>query len=172
LAIETARCDVKDKCLILAMLMSIVLGASACGASDGVPVGASPAVSTPSADGRLSPTVAAVETQPVEDGADAETLSVSLAETEMRVRNDLALALNVPAAEIAVSEIVTRAWVDDTLECGAQKGVFQAVPVPGFQIALKYGDETYRYHADRQGRFVRCVEPGKPLGPIMDGPRP
>ncbi len=94
---------------------------------------------------------------------------VSLAETEALVKADLAAALSVPVEQIQVVEVITRTWTDPGLGCGSQKGLVQAVPVPGYQIALAYGDEIFRYHTDRQAHFVRCLGPGKPLGPIMGG---
>ncbi len=93
--------------------------------------------------------------------------AISLVEIEDRVKADLAAALGVPVERIALAEVITQTWPDQGLGCGAPGDVIQAVPAPGYQIALAYGDETYRYHADRQGRFVRCVAPGKPLGPIL-----
>jgi hypothetical protein len=96
------------------------------------------------------------------DGVVSETDSVSV------VKSDLASALGAPPDQIRIVEVITQSWGDQSLGCDARTGVFQAVPVPGYRILLSYGNELYRYHTDQHGHFVRCVEPGKPLGPIID----
>jgi hypothetical protein len=92
---------------------------------------------------------------------------LSLADMETAVKADLAALLGIPIEHIGTTEAVAVSWPDQGLGCGARKGLFQAVPVPGYRIALSYGNDAFRYHTDRRGRFVRCLESGKPIGPII-----
>ena len=88
------------------------------------------------------------------------------AETEALVRADLAALLKVEADAIKVDEARSRTWTDKSLGCGERKGLEEPTPVPGYEFTLSHSDKKVRYHTDRHGRLVRCVKPGKPLGPI------
>lgn len=92
---------------------------------------------------------------------------ISLAGIEAAVTADLASALGVSVERIQVTEAVEQTWPDQGLGCTDRKGVLEAAPVSGYRIILAYGGETYRYHADQAGNYVRCLESGKPLGPII-----
>jgi len=145
--------------IVAALSIGLALSVTGCGASDSAP---QPTRTLPVAEATRPPAQASSE--PPE--AEVEE-SVPLAEIEERVKADLAVALGAPVERIALVEVITQTWPDQGLGCGAPGDVIQAVPTPGYRIALAYGGETYPYHADRQGRFVRCVAPGKPLGPIL-----
>jgi hypothetical protein len=145
--------------IIVALSIGLALSVAGCGASDNAP---QPTPTLPIAEETRTP--ARASSAPPK--AEVEEV-ISLVGIEDRVKADLAAALGVPVERIALAEVITQPWPDQGLGCGTPGDVIQAVPAPGYQIALEYGDETYRYHADRQGRFVRCVAPDKPLGPIL-----
>ena len=90
---------------------------------------------------------------------------LSRAETETRVRKDLAARLKVEAPQVGVVEASDRTWPDEGLGCVARKGLREPTPVPGFAFTLVHAGRTFVYHTDRSGRFVRC-DPKKPIDPI------
>lgn len=164
-----------NRLLGIVLLIGCILALGGCGtnaapqSADVLPQQAHPtaAAEPVGEEGLPAPTVAA---SPIPDALptlDIGETTISLIETETLVKADLAVALNVPVDRLQVTEVFTETWPDRELGCSATKGLFQAVPVPGYRIALSYGDEAFRYHTDRQGNFVRCLESGKPLGPII-----
>lgn len=90
----------------------------------------------------------------------------SRARAEAQVTADLARRRDVATDTISVAEVAERTWPDERLGCLGRRGVFEPVPVPGYRIVLALGERRYVYHADRQGRFVPCDPPAKPLDPI------
>jgi hypothetical protein len=96
----------------------------------------------------------------------ADDPTVSRTETEARVKRDLAAHLKVEESAFRVDESVDQEWPDETLGCGARKGLAEPVAVPGYAFTLVYRNQRFVYHADRRGRFVRCAPPAKPLDPI------
>lgn len=85
---------------------------------------------------------------------------------ETTVKNDLAAYLAVPPEEIRLLSMEERTWPDQGLGCRAQRGVFEPVRVPGFLVQLAHAEQTFNYHTDQAGRFIRCTDPGKPIDPI------
>jgi hypothetical protein len=88
-------------------------------------------------------------------------------EIERLVTEDLAAQINVTADQIQVSEVAARTWPDQQLGCGPPRSIFEPQPTPGYLIILTKADQTFRYHTDQQGRFVRCEDPGKLIDPIV-----
>ena len=84
-----------------------------------------------------------------------------------RVKADLAAHLRVPVETLTVVEQVRVTWPDAGMGCVAPRGVHEPTPIEGFRIVLGWRGRTFRYHADRSGRFVQCPEVAKPLGPIQ-----
>ena len=94
---------------------------------------------------------------------------ISIAAVERLVRADLADRLAVTDEQVETVEAEERTWLDDSFGCSSRRIVGDSLPVPGYQIVLAVGDETFDYRADQQGRFRLCPDQediGKPLGPI------
>lgn len=98
-------------------------------------------------------------------GLVVQDVAVSRAETEARVKQDLAQRLKVRPDQIRVITASDRMWEDATFGCVARKGLVEPMPIPGFAFTLDYGGKQYAYHTDRNGRFRRC-DTGKPRAPI------
>jgi hypothetical protein len=94
-----------------------------------------------------------------------EVTTVSRAETETLVKQDLAQRLKVRTEQVRLISVSDRTWADANLECTARKGLLEPTPTPGFLFTLAYAGKQYVYHTDRKGHIRRC-DPGKPLGPI------
>src|SRR5262245_13596962 len=94
-----------------------------------------------------------------------EETSVSRAETETLVKQDLAQRLKVRADQLTVISASERTWTDATFECSARKGLAEPTSIPGFAFSLAYGGKQYVYHTDRNGHIRRCDAP-KPVAPI------
>jgi len=90
----------------------------------------------------------------------------SRARAEARVKADLALRKEAAPDAVRVVEVSERTWPDERLGCLGRRGTLDPVPVPGYRIVLALGDRRYVYHADREGRFVPCDRPPKPINPI------
>ena len=103
--------------------------------------------------------------QPTPDAGGSEA-TLSLTDMEQLVKADLAALFGAPIDQIVVAEAGERTWEDEGLGCNARRGVFESMGVPGYRIVLAHGADTFEYHTDRHGRFLRCIEPGKPLDPI------
>jgi hypothetical protein len=102
---------------------------------------------------------------PVQSSASPASRTLSQPETEELVKNHLATILNVPVEQIQVMSATLRTWEDQGLGC-SRKGLYEAKPTPGYEFVLTHAGQTFRYHTDRQGRLVRCLEANKPIGPI------
>lgn len=94
-----------------------------------------------------------------------EDTSVSRAETEALVKQDLAHRLKVPADQLRLVSASDRTWLDVNLGCNARKGLVEPTRIPGFAFTLAYGGKQYVYHSDREGHFRRC-DAGKAVAPI------
>ena len=92
---------------------------------------------------------------------------MELATIEQTVKADLAALLNVSVDQISMVEAVERTWPDRGLGCNTRRGMYEPTPVPGYLVKLTHAGQTFEYHTDQHGNFVRCREPGKRLGPIM-----
>jgi hypothetical protein len=90
----------------------------------------------------------------------------SRARAEAQVKADLARRKDAAPDAVSVVEVAERTWPDERLGCLGRRGTLDPVPVPGYRIVLALGDRRYVYHADREGRFVPCDRPPKPINPI------
>lgn len=94
-------------------------------------------------------------------------VELSQAQTELKVREDVARRFRLPVAEVRVVESAPRTWPDRGLGCTARRGVFEPMDVPGYLVVAEAGTRRFIYHTDRHGRLVRCPATRKPLGPIL-----
>ena len=90
----------------------------------------------------------------------------SRARAEAQVKADLARRQDAAPEAVRVVEFAERSWPDDRLGCAGRRGTLDPVPVAGYRIVLALGDRRYVYHADREGRFLPCDRPAKPIDPI------
>ncbi len=90
----------------------------------------------------------------------------SRARAEAQVKADLARRKDAAPDAVSVVEVAERTWPDERLGCLGHRGTLDPVPVPGYRIVLALGERRYVYHADREGRFVPCDRPSKPINPI------
>jgi len=153
--------------LALLIATGIALSLAGCDAPDGVSTEGDVARPASNGESEARPLPEQADSAGAQDEPEADAI-VSEVESVSMAKADLAKAFGVPPDQIRIVEIVAQMWGDQGLGCDARKGVFQAVPVPGYRILLSYGNELYRYHTDQHGHFVRCVGPVKPLGPIID----
>jgi len=98
--------------------------------------------------------------------AEPQEQDKSRARAEAQVKADLARRKDAAPEAVSVVEVAERTWPDERLGCLGRQGVLDPVPVPGYRIVLALGDKRYVYHADREGRFVPCDRPPKPIDPI------
>ena len=103
------------------------------------------------------------------DQANPSPYSAVLAQSEIErlVTEDLAAQSNDSIDQIQVSEVTARTWPNQQLGCGPPRSIFEPQPTPGYLIILTKADQTFRYHTDQHGRFVRCKDPVKPIDPIV-----
>ena len=87
---------------------------------------------------------------------------LSQAETEVRVKNDVAKRLGLRPEDARIAESSARLWPDAGLGCNARRGMFEPARTPGFEIVAEAGGRRFVYHTDRQGRLLRCSTPGRP----------
>lgn len=99
-------------------------------------------------------------------GAATDEQAKLRARAESDVTADLARRKQSAPEAIRVVESVERTWPDERLGCVGRQLVGDPLPVKGFRIVLALDDRRYVYHADRDGHFVPCDRPGKPIGPI------
>ena len=82
--------------------------------------------------------------------------------------------LDVSREAIAVEKAEAVVWRDGSLGCPQPGMMYTQALVPGYQIVLRVGGETYDYHASQAGFFVLCEEgrseeglpPGEGGGPL------
>jgi cytoskeletal protein RodZ len=157
---------------IITGLIALFLLQTGCGAVDGGQssesiVSASTTSQPADAIVEATATSATAEaTRPTRPQASHTGTSMDRTVIERAVVNDLAKYLNVTAKQITVTETDERTWPDQGLGCNIRQGVFEPAPTPGYLIRLKHNDQAFRYHTDRQGSFLRCMDLGKPMGPI------
>jgi hypothetical protein len=92
----------------------------------------------------------------------ADAKELSQAETEVRVKNDMAKRVGLRPEDARIAESSARIWPDAGLGCNARRGLFEPAPVPGFEIVAEAGGRRFVYHTDRHGRLLRCSTPGLP----------
>ncbi len=97
---------------------------------------------------------------------DPQDQDKSRARAEERVKADLARRKDAAPEAIRVIEVAERTWPDERLGCLGRQMAADPVPVPGYRIVLVCEDRRYVYHADREGRFVPCDRPPKPIDRI------
>jgi hypothetical protein len=156
---------------MLMCLIGLALSVSGCDVANALPIRAERESSTLSTTPQPAEVGDELEAQPATalqptPEAEGPEATLALAEMEQRVKADLAAVLGASIDQIVVLEAADQVWADQGLGCNARKGMFEAVSVPGYRIVLAHEADTFEYHTDRQGRFVRCPEPGKPLDPI------
>ena len=157
---------------MLMCLMGLALSVSGCDVVSALPTRAeseSSALSVPPQAAEVGDELEAqlpTATQPTPEADDPDT-TFSLAEMEEQVRADLAAVLGAPIDQIRVTEADESMWEDEGLGCNARRGVFEMARVPGYRLVLAYGADTFEYHADQHGHFVRCIDQGRPLAPIV-----
>jgi hypothetical protein len=98
---------------------------------------------------------------------DHEDAAEVRARVEERVKADLARRQDAKAEAIGVVEFAERTWPDGRLGCAGRRMAGDPVPVPGFRVVLSLAERRYVYHADREGRFVPCDRPPKPIDRIQ-----
>jgi hypothetical protein len=74
------------------------------------------------------------------------------------VIEDLLERLDAGRDAIAVEEAGAVVWPDGSLGCPQPGMMYTQALVPGYQIVLSVGDETYDYHASQNGYFLLCEE--------------
>ena len=92
------------------------------------------------------------------------------------VIDDLLERLEVGREAIAVEEAGAVVWRDGSLGCPQPGMMYTQALVPGYQIILRVGEQTFDYHASERGYFVLCegglaqepLPPGEGGGPLVD----
>jgi hypothetical protein len=69
---------------------------------------------------------------------------------------ELASALGLETDDVEIVSIEQVDWPDSSLGCPAPGESYATVITPGFRIVLEAGGQRYEYHADTEGRTVRC----------------
>lgn len=157
--------------IMVAIFGALCLLLAGCGSDDGGQspdsvVSASMTSQAADASREATPLPASEATYTAQPQASSTGALVDRTVIQRAVINDLAKYFNVTVEQIKLIETSERTWLDPGLGCNIRQGVFEPAPTPGFLITLQHNNETYAYHTDTQGRFVRCVDAGKPLGPI------
>lgn len=93
--------------------------------------------------------------------------ALSLQQTEALIIADLAGFLKLPQDQIQMVSTERRTWPDQGLGCSKRAGVYEPAPVPGYRVVLSDGANTFTYHADQHGRFLRCREGDRRIGPML-----
>jgi hypothetical protein len=122
---------------------------------------------------RLTLLVLAASVQPIlAPAAAAQAASVaqpgelSLAETEERVKADVAQRAKLEPEALRVVESADKTWPDAGLGCMARRGVLGRSPVSGYRVVVAAGERRFTYHTDRHGKLQPCDKPAKPLDRI------
>lgn len=147
--------------LIFAMLASLLAACSEAGAASNEP--AQPSAQNTPAGSASKPTAAPTNTPATATGGPA---SLDIATIEGLVRADLARFLAVAPETITLVSSEARTWPDASLGCGLRQGVREPQRTSGYLVVLGHAGQTYRYHTDQRGAFVRCNLPVKPIDPI------
>lgn len=70
---------------------------------------------------------------------------------------DAAAVLGVEQDEIELAEVAEVEWPDASLGCPESGMMYAQVITPGYRVIVRAAGETFEYHTDMQGTFVRCV---------------
>jgi hypothetical protein len=73
-------------------------------------------------------------------------------------RSDLAGRLNRAPERIEIVEARSVTWPNGALGCPEPDMMYTQALVPGFYIRLQAGDQTYAYHAGRDGQPFACPD--------------
>jgi len=79
------------------------------------------------------------------------------------VFDDLLERVSVGREAISIEQAGAVVWRDGSLGCPQPGMMYTQALVPGYQIVLIVGDETFDYHASEGGHFVLCVGGLAPL---------
>jgi hypothetical protein len=72
------------------------------------------------------------------------------------VKGHLAQRLNIAVDQLVLLDIKPVVWRDAGLGCPKPGVDYIQIETPGYNILLKAGENTYRYHTDQTKRFVQC----------------
>ena len=147
----------------VAALVLAVLGLVACQASTpavddtplvtGLPVPS--ATEAPLAD-TATPEIPAPDVHPADaDAQQVVTLAVA----------DISQQLSVPEESVLVQSVEAVQWPDASLGCPQPGMLYAQVVTPGYLIGLAVEDQTYEYHAGRDGLVVLCADLPYPAAP-------
>ena len=73
-------------------------------------------------------------------------------------KSDLATRLEITEQDIELSEAREVTWRDGALGCPEPDMMYTQALVPGYYIRLSAGDDSYAYHAGRDGQPFLCPE--------------
>ena len=73
-------------------------------------------------------------------------------------KSDLAGRLEITEQDIELSEAREVTWRDGALGCPEPDMMYTQALVPGYYIRLSAGDDSYAYHAGRDGQPFLCPE--------------
>lgn len=70
---------------------------------------------------------------------------------------DAAAVLGVEQEEIELAEVAEVEWPDASLGCPESGMMYAQVITPGYRVVVQAAGETFEYHTDMRGNFVRCT---------------
>src|SRR5687768_13774466 len=71
-------------------------------------------------------------------------------------KEHLAQRLSIAVDQIALVELRPALWRDASLGCPKPAVDYIPMEIPGYNILLEAGGQTYNYHTDAVNRFVLC----------------
>jgi hypothetical protein len=80
----------------------------------------------------------------------------------LAIRTDLAKKLDADPAVFQVVSARSVTWNDGSLGCPRPGEAYTQALVPGYQVVLEYGGNTYDYRAAENGFFFLCELPTLP----------
>jgi hypothetical protein len=136
------------------LLVALALSLAACDSSGD----ASPRATS----GAETPAQTALDTQPARATATAPAVAItptgdSAAAVEAVKADVFDSFENVDVALIEVLSIEEREWTDSCLGAGLPNEVCAAVITPGYEIVVRYFENTYTYHTDATGAALRLA---------------
>lgn len=84
-------------------------------------------------------------------------------------RRDLAAEFDLPVRRVFVVSVAPYEWPDTSLGCPNPEEAYETLPVPGYRILLRLGQQDYYYHSNYL-QVLRCPE-GREVLPAL-GPTP
>jgi len=82
---------------------------------------------------------------------------------------DLSSRLNIDPATVAVVRTERVTWSDGSVGCPVAGMQYTEALVPGYQVVLRAGGQTFDYHAAANGHFVLCP-PERAIEPVPGDP--